>query len=53
MYCGIETRKYSFYYIEDDILEKFNLSGEKKFNDFHEILKNKYANLPINKPKNK
>jgi len=40
--CGIEEKKYDFFYIEEDVLEMFKLKDEKQFNAVHEKLKNIY-----------
>lgn len=42
MLCGIEDRKYTFMYNEETVLERFNLTSDKKFKEFHEQLKQKY-----------
>jgi len=43
MFCGIESRKYHYYYIEEVVLERFNLLDEKKFNQLHDELKNSFV----------
>lgn len=40
--CGIEEKKYTFFYIEEAVLEKFNINDEKKFKELNETLKNAY-----------
>ncbi|OHD64594.1 MAG: hypothetical protein A2176_08905 [Spirochaetes bacterium RBG_13_51_14] len=45
--AGIEDRKYSYYYIEESILERFNLFDIDKFKAFHEKLKLKYENTKL------
>lgn len=42
MMTGIEERKYNFYYIEESILERFNLRDYERFQIFHEGIKNKF-----------
>ncbi len=43
MFCGIETRKYAFHYIYGSVLEKYQLSDEKAFKEYHEFLKKSYS----------
>ena len=45
MLCGIETRKYSYYYIEDNILEFFKLGDIDEFKIYHESLKKSYEDM--------
>jgi len=45
MLCGIEDRRYTYFYLEETILEKFGLSDETKFKSFHEKLKAKYIEM--------
>ncbi|MBN2079735.1 MAG: HDOD domain-containing protein [Spirochaetes bacterium] len=42
MMAGIEDRRYAFYYIEETILERFNLLDETKFKSLHDRLKDKF-----------
>ncbi len=42
MFCGIEARKYAFHYIYESILQKYRLSDDKAFNEYHEVLKKTY-----------
>ncbi len=42
MLCGIEDRKYNYFYIEEEVLERFNILDEIKFKDFHEKMKLKF-----------
>jgi HD-like signal output (HDOD) protein len=42
MLAGIEERRYTFYYIEEIVLEQYGLLDIVKFNAFHEKLKAKY-----------
>jgi len=47
MMVGIEDRKYSYYYIEESILERYELEDYEKFNSFHERLKKRYASTAV------
>ncbi len=38
--CGIESNKYSFEYIEEDVLQRYNINDYEKFNKLHETIKN-------------
>ncbi len=42
MLCGIENRKYDYYYIEEEILKKYNLPNLDDFNKFHEDIQNSF-----------
>ncbi len=42
MMCGIDDRKYYFYYLDESVLERFNLGSEEEFNAFHKKLKEQY-----------
>lgn len=42
MLCGIETKRYHFYFIEDQVLERFGLQKEEDFVRFHDNLKKLY-----------
>ncbi|MDY6933150.1 MAG: HDOD domain-containing protein [Spirochaetota bacterium] len=42
MLCGIENRKYQFYYIEEDVLERFKIFNESQFEQLHNELKEMY-----------
>ncbi len=44
MIVGIEDRKYNYFYIDENILEKFELLDQGVFNEFHEKLKITYKN---------
>ncbi|MDY6969867.1 MAG: HDOD domain-containing protein [Spirochaetota bacterium] len=44
MFCGIETRKYNYYYFEDRILERFNINSESQLEQLHTKLKNMHNN---------
>lgn len=45
MMVGIEDRKYNYYYIEESILERYDLLDIEKFTALHEKLKNKYESM--------
>jgi putative nucleotidyltransferase with HDIG domain len=40
--CGIETKKYDFHYFEEDVLGRFDINDEEKFNRLHEEMKKRY-----------
>ncbi len=42
MMVGIEDRRYSFYYIDEGILEKYNLLDINKFTELHAKIKTKF-----------
>ncbi len=42
MMCGIESRRYQFYYIESEVLERFSISSEEEFAGLHNDLKKMY-----------
>ena len=44
MFCGIETRKYSYFFLEDTVLERFNITSESQFEQLHTKLKNMHNN---------
>ena len=44
MLCGVEKNKYSYYYIETDILEWLKINDIEYLKSFHEKLKTDYAN---------
>jgi putative nucleotidyltransferase with HDIG domain len=44
-YCGIESRKYEYYYAEQDVLEYFKLGDEQKFNELHAKLKESFEGI--------
>ncbi len=44
MLCGVEKNKYSYYYIETDILEWLKINCIEDLRSFHEKLKTNYAN---------
>ena len=43
MMVGIEERKYSYFYLDENILERFDLLEEGKFSAVHEDIKAKYT----------
>jgi hypothetical protein len=40
--CGIENKKYSFEYIEEDVLQRYNITDIENFNRLHEAIKLKH-----------
>ncbi|HNR89554.1 MAG TPA: HDOD domain-containing protein [Spirochaetota bacterium] len=44
MMCGIESRKYGYYYLDEDVLERFKINGPEAFGKFHEEFKTMLAN---------
>jgi len=42
MMAGIEDRRYSYYYIDESILEKYNLLDVNKFTELHNRLKGRF-----------
>ena len=42
MLVGIEDRKYYYFYLEETVLERFDITSEDKFNDFHKTIIDKY-----------
>ena len=45
MMCGIESRKYSFPYLEDTVLDYFKLDDPDEFKKTHQLLIKQYENL--------
>ena len=45
MFCGIEDRKYSYYYFEENLLEKYDILDENKFSNLHDKLKKQFELL--------
>jgi len=45
MIAGMEKRKYYYYYIEQMVLDRFNIKDEQELKKLHEILKNDYDNF--------
>ena len=44
MFCGVETNKYSYYYLETDILKWLKISTMEELKAFHEKIKTNYQN---------
>jgi energy-converting hydrogenase A subunit M len=42
MIVGIEDRKYSYYYIEDTVLDRFNIKDESELMEIMKSLKESY-----------
>lgn len=40
--CLIEERKFDFFYLENEVLQRFNLLSEEKFSEMHEEFKKLY-----------
>ncbi len=40
--CGIEQRKFDFYYLEEDALERYGINDERAFNALHLSLQKKF-----------
>ncbi len=40
--CGIENKKYSFEYIEEDVLQRYSITDFEKFTRLHEIVQQKH-----------
>lgn len=40
--CGIEDRRFDFYYLEEEVLQRYNIDNEKAFEDLHAELKKRY-----------
>ena len=47
MMVGIEDRRYTNYYVEETVLERYGLLDINKFNAFHEKLKSKYDSTKL------
>lgn len=43
MFCGIESRRYNFHFIEEEVLERFRLTDESTFDELHKELQAMYA----------
>ena len=41
--CGVENRKYYYYYLEDAVLEQFSLKTESDVSQLHDYLKEQYS----------
>ena len=48
MIAGIEKRKYYYYYIEEMVLERFNIKDESELVKLNDFLKNEYSNAQKN-----
>jgi HD-like signal output (HDOD) protein len=48
MIAGIEKRKYYYYYIEEMVLERFNIKDESELAKLNDFLKNEYSNAQKN-----
>ncbi len=44
MFCGVETNKYSYYYLETDVLKWLKISTLEDIKNFHEKIKDNYIN---------
>ncbi len=51
MLIGIEERKYYYFYLEDEVLERFGITTEEKFNRFHKAVKHRYEISALNNKK--
>ncbi len=40
--CGIEDRKFDYFFFEDDVLDTFGLDSEEKFGEFHQSMMQTY-----------
>lgn len=45
MLCGIEKRKYFYYYIEEQVLEDFGIGSEAQLLELHSSLKSEYDSI--------
>jgi HD-like signal output (HDOD) protein len=43
--CGVEKRKYYYYYASDPVLEKYKLKSEEELKKLHDEIKNKFEKL--------
>jgi len=43
--CGIEKKKYHYYYAEEPVLERFKLEGEKELIELHSEIRIKFGKL--------
>ncbi|MGB4269748.1 MAG: HDOD domain-containing protein [Spirochaetota bacterium] len=43
--CGIESRKYFYYYCEDEICKQFKIETEDEFNKLHKLCKDTYTKI--------
>ncbi len=44
MFCGLDDGKYNYYFLLDEILERFQLSDKKLFQQFYETIRKAYLN---------
>lgn len=44
--CGIETKKYDYFYIESTVLQRFNIKDEASCIELHQKLKDAYNSIP-------
>ncbi|MCL1864864.1 MAG: HDOD domain-containing protein [Spirochaetes bacterium] len=42
--CLIEERKFNYFYLEEDVIKRYGLETEEKFNELHESIKTKFIN---------
>jgi len=42
--CLIEDKKFDFFYLEEEVLNKYNIKNEEDFSIFHNNIKEKYSN---------
>jgi HD-like signal output (HDOD) protein len=45
--CSIEEQRFSYFFIEDEILGMFNIRNENEFNELHDELKQKYSEAQL------
>lgn len=45
MLCGVEKRKYQYYYTDEHVLERFKIKSEDELKELHHLIKNKYETL--------
>lgn len=43
--CGVEKRKYQYYYTNEHVLERFKINSEDELKEFHQEIKNKFETL--------
>lgn len=42
--CGVESRKYDYYYLDPIVLDSFNINGENEIKQLHEKIKTAFEN---------
>ena len=42
MFCGVESRKYDYHYLEGEVLERFGIAGLEEAQKLHEEIKTRY-----------